>query len=75
MMDVDVTLYPPLQIKRFSKGTVSLADPATIDTLLEHLVIKQYEIGSVYINGKSSTFNHAIKSGDRVVLLPLIGGG
>ena len=75
MMDVDVTLYPPLQNNRFSKGTVSLADPATIDTLLEHLVIKQYEIGSVYINGKNSTFNHTIESGDRVVLLPLIGGG
>ena len=75
MMDVDVTLYPPLQNNRFSRATVSLTDPATIDTLLEHLVIKQYEIGSVYINGKNSTFNHTIESGDQVVLLPLIGGG
>jgi len=75
MMDVDVTLYPPLQNNRFTRATVSLADPATIDTLLEHLVIKQYEIGSVYINGKNSTFNQTIESGDRVVLLPLIGGG
>jgi len=75
MMDVDVTLYPPLQNNRFNRATVSLADPATIDTLLEHLVIKQYEIGSVYINGKNSTFNQTIESGDRVVLLPLIGGG
>jgi len=75
MMDVDVTLYPPLQNNRFNKATVTLAEPATIDTLLEHLVIKQYEVGSVYINGENSTFNHTIESGDRVVLLPLIGGG
>jgi len=74
-MDVDVTLYPPLQYKRFHRAVVPLMEAATIDTLLEHLTIKQYEVGSVYVNRETSSFNHVLRDGDYVVLLPLIGGG
>jgi len=74
-MEVEVTLYSPLQENRFSQGTVSLAEPASIDTLLQHLTIEQHEVGSVYVNGNGSTFNHPLVTGDRVTLLPLIGGG
>jgi sulfur carrier protein ThiS len=74
-MEVEVTLYSPLQDNRFSKAMVNLAEPASIDTLLQHLTIEQHEVGSVYVNGKGSTFNHPLVTGDRVTLLPLIGGG
>ena len=74
-MNVDVKLYPPLHKNRFDQAAVTLADTATVDTLLELLKIAQYEVGSVYVNGDSSTFNHLLSDGDRIVLLPLIGGG
>lgn len=74
-MDIDVTLYPPLQKNRFHRAAVTLGNTATVDTLLEHLAIAQYEVGSVYVNGDSTTFNHLLSDGDRIVLLPLIGGG
>ncbi len=74
-MQIEVTLYSPLKDNRFSKGTVTLTAQSTIDTLLQHLAIQQHEVGSVYINGKSSTFTQILVSGDKVMLLPLIGGG
>jgi sulfur carrier protein ThiS len=74
-MEVEVTLYSPLQDNRFSKATVNLVESASIDTLLQHLTIEQHEVGSVYVNGKGSTFSHPLVTGDRVTLLPLIGGG
>lgn len=74
-MEVEVTLYSPLQDNRFSKATVTLVEPASIDTLLQHLTIEQHEVGSVYVNGTGSTFSHPLVAGDRVTLLPLIGGG
>ncbi len=74
-MDIEVKLYAPLRQKNFSRLPVSLDEPATIDTLLRHLAIKQHQIGSVYVNGKESTFSRPLSSGDKITLLPLIGGG
>jgi sulfur carrier protein ThiS len=74
-MEIEVTLYSPLQDNRFSKATVNLVEPASIDTLLQHLTIEQHEVESVYVNGKGSTFSHPLVTGDRVTLLPMIGGG
>jgi sulfur carrier protein ThiS len=75
MMDVEVTLHTPLRINRFTRAVVPLPPTATIDTLLEQLSIEQYEVASVYVNGQQSTFSHALGDGDRVSLLPFIGGG
>jgi len=74
-MDIEVKLYAPLNQKRSSRVSVSLDEPATIDTLLLYLKIDQNQVESVYVNGKDSTFSQALLSGDRVTLLPLIGGG
>ena len=74
-MDIEVKLYSPLNQERFSKGTVSLKTPGTVDSLLQLLAIKQHEVGGVFVNSQSTTFNHSLNSGDKVTLLPLIGGG
>ncbi len=74
-MDIEVKLYAPLHQKRNSRVSVSLDEPATIDTLLQHLGIDHNQVESVYVNGKDSTFSQSLLSGDRVTLLPLIGGG
>lgn len=75
LIKVTVTLYPPLRENRFSKAAVDIAAPATIGSLLQHLDIKKTDVESVYIDGKEGTFNQALKGGEKVVFLPLIGGG
>lgn len=74
-MEVEVSLYPPLRENRFSKATVTLVTPATVETLLEHLGLKETEVESVYINGRAAGFKQTLLNGDRVSFLPLIGGG
>jgi len=39
MIEVTVTLYPPLRNNRFSKAAVSIETPATVQSLLNHLDI------------------------------------
>ena len=74
-MNVDVTLYSPLKKNRFSRSVVSVSETATVSSLLTQLSIKQYEVGSVYINKQSSTFETKLEPDDIIEILPLIGGG
>ncbi len=74
-MDIEVKLFAPLQQKNCSRAVVYLDEPATIDTLLRYLKLEQHQVESVYVNGRDSTFSQSLFSGDRVTLLPLIGGG
>lgn len=75
MIKVTVTLYPPLRENRFSKAAVDIDPPATVGSLLQHLDIKATDIESVYVDGKEGTLTQTLKDGERVVFLPLIGGG
>ena len=74
-MNVEVTLYNPLKKNRFSTSIVSVSEAATVNNLLKQLSIKQYEVGSIYINKQSGTFDTRLKPEDKIELLPLIGGG
>ena len=74
-MDVEVTLFPPLRDNRFSKATVNLNPPATIQTLLKSLGIKEKEVESIYINSREASFDQTLSAGDHISFLPLIGGG
>ena len=74
-MDIDVTLFPPLRENRFSQSTVTLAEPATVQSLLDKLAIDGKEVDSVYVNGREATFKQQLRSGDRVTFLASIGGG
>ena len=75
IMEIEVKLYAPLHQEKNSRVSVSLDEPATIDTLLLYLEIDQNQVESIYVNGKEGTFSQSLLSGDRVTLLPLIGGG
>ncbi len=74
-MDVDVTLFPPLRENRFSKSAVTLAEPATVQSLLDTLAIDGQEVESVYVNGREATFTQTLNAGDRITFLPFMGGG
>jgi molybdopterin converting factor small subunit len=74
-MEVDVTLFPPLRENRFSKRTVRLAESATVQSVLDKLVIDREQVESIYVNGKEATFYQSLNAGDRITFLPFIGGG
>ena len=74
-MEINVKLYAYLKNGRFGNKTIEIPEPATVADLLSYLEIKDHEVGSVFVNGKESTFTHVIHSGDSISLLPLIGGG
>ena len=75
MIEVDVHLYPPLRKNRFDRAAVALAAGATVGSLLETLEIREQDVESVYVNGRAATFAQQLALGDRVTLLPTIGGG
>ncbi|MEJ2136339.1 MAG: MoaD/ThiS family protein [Desulfofustis sp.] len=74
-MDVDVTLFPPLREHRFSKSAVTLAEPATVQSVLDALAIDGQDVEAVYVNGREATLTKTLKAGDRITFLPFIGGG
>ncbi len=75
MIEVSVTLYPPLRNNRFSKAAVAVETPATVSSLLTHLKIEEKEVESIYINGREGNFDQPLHDGDKVSFLPQIGGG
>lgn len=74
-MKIEIKLYAPLTLNRFSKAMVVISRQDTVADLLVHLGITQDEVGSVYVNGYGGTFEQLLADGDQVTLLPLIGGG
>jgi sulfur-carrier protein len=75
VIEIEVHLYPPLRKNRFDRAAVVLAAEATVRSLLTHLGIREQDVESVYVNGRGATFAQELFSGDRVTLLPPIGGG
>ncbi len=74
-MIVDVHLFATLRRNRFSRRGVDLPPGARIGDLLERLQIPIEEAGIVIVNQRDATLNTELTEGDRVTLMPHIGGG
>ena len=74
-MQVTVELFSYFRDERFKEKTVVLAPGDTITELLLQLQINLPDVGTIAINGKSSNAKTPLQSGDRVTLIPNIGGG
>lgn len=72
---VEVNLFAYLRTNRFEAAHVTIKAPATVNSLLELLGINHSEIGAIFINGRDGRFQQPLADGDRVTLLPCIGGG
>jgi sulfur carrier protein ThiS len=72
---VRVSLYSALRIDRFSETEVELLEGATVKDLLEKLDLSLQDIGVVMVNARSGTFQQRLQPGDRITLIPPIGGG
>jgi molybdopterin converting factor small subunit len=75
VIEVEVSLFAPLREGRFSRAMLSLEPGTTVVELLQHLGIRKQEVESVYINSREGTFAQELRTGDRISLLPVIGGG
>ena len=74
-MRVTVELFSYFQEGRFKKNWVELATDSTVADLALQLKIKPTDVGMLVINGKIGTAKTQLQSGDRVTLIPIIGGG
>jgi sulfur carrier protein ThiS len=74
-MKVTVELFAYYRQGRFKRDTVGLPVDATVTDLLTRLEISRSEVGILIINGKSGTVRDRLEMGDRVTLIPIIGGG
>ncbi|MEW6664615.1 MAG: MoaD/ThiS family protein [Thermodesulfobacteriota bacterium] len=75
MMRVLVNLYSALQIERFAEAEVELHEDASVADLLAKLRIPLQDVGIVMVNARSGTFRQRLKEGDRITLIPPVGGG
>ena len=74
-MQVKVELFSYFRQGRFKRDTVELPAGATAADLLTRLGINLSEVGVLIINGKQGTAKDRLAKGDRLTLIPIIGGG
>ena len=74
-MQVTVELFSYFRKGRFKRDAVELPAGATAADLLAQLEINLSEMGILIINGESGTVKDRLAKGDRVTLIPIIGGG
>ena len=74
-MQVRVNLYSVLCHGRFAEADVELAEGALVADLLDKLELTLQDVGIVMVNARSGTFQQKLKPGDRITLIPHIGGG
>lgn len=74
-MQVKVNLYSVLRHGRFPEADVELTEGALVTDLLNKLELSLQDVGIVMVNARSGTFQQKLKPGDRITLIPHIGGG
>lgn len=74
-MQVRVALFSYFRDGRFAEGEVELPAAAAVADLLAHLGIVPQEVGVLFVNGRSGTLKDRLRAGDRVTVIPMIGGG
>lgn len=74
-MRVTVELFSYFRKGRFEENIVELRPGASVADLLVHLQIELCDVGTLLINGKSVNAKTRLQTGDRVTLIPFIGGG
>lgn len=74
-MEVEVSLFATFQKGRFVRRQVSLPAEATAADLLRLLDIAPDDVGILVVNRRDATTKQSLSEGDRVTLIPVIGGG
>lgn len=74
-MEVAVKLYAGLRRTHGPSVSMRLAGPALVADLLRELGVAELDVEIVAVNGELGQFDTPLHDGDRVSLMPFIGGG
>ena len=76
-MEVAVKLFGGLQhgIIKGSCVVVRMRESAVVSDLLGELFLEQHDVEIITVNGFPSQFDTPLHDGDKVSLLPFMGGG
>jgi molybdopterin synthase sulfur carrier subunit len=74
-MKVKVKLFSYFKTDRFHDDWMDLPENSSIKDLLKLLIISADDVGIAVVNKKDAAFNHVLKDGDVLTLIPVIGGG
>lgn len=74
-MDVEVSLFESLKDRRPEGGRVPLPTGARVSDLLAALGIAVADVGILMVNREDGRFDQELRDGDRVTVIPPIGGG
>ncbi len=74
-MEIEVSLFATFQQGRFVRQRVSLPAKATAVDLLDMLKIAPDDVGILVVNRRDAPLNQSLSKGDRVTIIPVIGGG
>ena len=75
MVVVEVHLFSTLQQNRFKQAWIRLDAGSTLEQLMAYLQISPREVGIAVVNSKDAVYSQPLQDGDRVTLIPPIGGG
>ena len=74
-MEVAVKLYPGLPHAQGSRMTIRMREPAVVADLLRELGFNELDVEIISVNGVLSQYDTPLHDGDKVSLIPFIGGG
>ena len=74
-MSVRVILYSILRPGRFTEADVDVSEGAAVSDVLAPIELPLVDVAIVMVNARSGRFQQKLKSGDRLTLLPHLGGG
>jgi sulfur carrier protein ThiS len=74
-MRLTVKLYGPLRTGRFEERVVELPPGASVLEVIAEVGVPEKAVGILLVNGRHALIDHVACDGDRVDLMPPIGGG
>jgi molybdopterin converting factor small subunit len=74
-MQVTVHLSSSLRLRRFDESNLECPTGSTARQVIQLLEIPESAVGILVVNDQHARLDEALKEGDRVRLLPPIGGG
>lgn len=74
-MEVDVKLFATFQKGRFARRQLTVPEKATVSDLLRLLDIAADDVGILVVNHRDATLKQPLDEGDRITIIPVIGGG
>ena len=75
IVEIEISLFSAFRLGRFDRRRMKVPEASTVSDMLTILEIPVTDVGVLVINGRDGTLDQNLLAGDRVTLIPAIGGG